>query len=67
MGLKGNRSGIGREQRESTEVVQAMPVPLLILIPAQNPLIPAKFPISNPPDPLHCNPLERKKTDSFSF
>jgi hypothetical protein len=46
--LKGNEPGISREQRESREVGQGMPVPLLILIPAQNPAIPAKFPISNP-------------------
>jgi hypothetical protein len=48
MGLRGNESGIGREQRESGDAGQEMPVPLLILIPAQNPAIPAKFPISNP-------------------
>ena len=48
MDLRGNGSGIGREQREFREASQEMPVPLLILIPAQNPSIPAKFPISNP-------------------
>jgi hypothetical protein len=48
MDLRGNETGIGQEQRESREVGQGMPVPLLILIPVQNPAIPAKFPISNP-------------------
>jgi len=48
MDLRSNGPGIGREQRESREASQGMPVPLLILIPGQNPSIPAKFPISNP-------------------
>jgi hypothetical protein len=48
MDLRGNEPGIGREQRESREAGQEMPVPLLILIPAQIPSIPAKFPIPNP-------------------
>jgi len=48
MDLRSNEPGIGREQRESREAIQGVPVPLLILIPAQNPAIPAKFPISNP-------------------
>jgi hypothetical protein len=48
MDPRGNEPGIEREQRESREAAQEMPVPLPILIPAQNPSIPAKFPISNP-------------------
>jgi hypothetical protein len=48
MDLRGNEPGIGREQREFREAGQGMPIPLLILIPARNPSIPAEFPIPNP-------------------
>jgi hypothetical protein len=48
MDLRGIEPGIGQERREFREASREMPVPLLILIPAQNPAIPAKFPIPNP-------------------